>query len=110
MKRKRFVKLLMSNGMSRRRANKEAESARKAYGFESYEVEYLKRTPPIKNILCRMQKEFEEVYGSVVGTVQMPQEWNVYEICLEAECTGGVLGDVEDIRKTGQEELEKHLE
>lgn len=107
MTRKRFVKLLMANGMSRRQANQEAESARKAYGFESYEVEYLKRTPPIKNILCRMQKEFEEVYGPVVGTVWAPQGFDAS--CLKIECTGGALGDAEDARKRLREEFEKYL-
>lgn len=109
MTRKRFVKMLMANGMSRRQANKEAESARKAYGFESYEVEYLKRTPPIKNILCRMQKEFEEAYGLATYIVQVPQKFEVPEICLKPESMGVILGDAEDARKRIREEIEKHL-
>lgn len=106
MKRKRFVKLLMANGMSRRQADKEAESARKAYGFRSYNTEYMKRKSPVKDILRRMQEEFEEVYGPLVGTTCAPQGLDAP--CLKIECTIGVLGDAEDARRI-QEEIEKHL-
>lgn len=107
MKRKRFVKLLMANGMNRRQANQEAESARKSYGFESYDTEYLKRKSPLKDTLRRMQEEFKEAYGAVVGTIWEP--WGFGASCLKTECTWGVLGDAEDAGKKLRKEFGKCL-
>lgn len=116
MKRKRFVKLLMSEGMDRRLANENARKARKAACFESYAAEYNRFTNanlgPVKDIMSKIQRDFEETIGPLFETLNGPVQGQMQQcdgagMCLTIEYTGGILGDAEDVKKWQQEELKK---
>ena len=63
MTRKRFVKLLMSNGMSKRQATDAAQKVRKATGFTSYADAYRGFADWIGRILSEIQNDIEKAYG-----------------------------------------------
>ena len=63
MTRKRFVKLLMSYGASKRTATAAAQKVRKATGFTSYADAHKEFTDWIGRILSGIQKDIEKAYG-----------------------------------------------
>ena len=63
MTKKRFVKLLMSYGISKRTATDAAQKVRKATGFTSYADAHRGFVDWIGRILSWIQKDIEKAYG-----------------------------------------------
>lgn len=63
MTKKRFVKLLMSYGASKRTATDAAQKVRKATGFTSYADAHRGFVDWIGRILSGIQKDIEKAYG-----------------------------------------------
>ena len=85
MRRKRFVKLLMSKGMGKRLANEKAKRARMSREFRSYQSTYRGFETHTKSIFEHIRKEFEimcnrEIIFDNTGSMVLPNQEGVLEI------------------------------
>lgn len=85
MKRKKFVKLLMSEGMGKRLANEKAKRARTSMEFRSYQATYRGHKVYTERILGEIRKDFEKIFNREIifdntGSRVLPNQDGVLEI------------------------------